>query len=70
MAKKKKLQDRRAHFTQDVDDIKILNEDSLSRHSLTLDDDLPFICAISSELIVSRDDPNPNRVLDAIDEDD
>lgn len=37
---------------------------------LELDDDLAFICALSSELIISREDPCVDRILDAIEGED
>jgi hypothetical protein len=35
---------------------------------LELDDDLAFICAIAAEMIIARDDPHTDRVLDAIED--
>lgn len=38
------------------------------REKFEIDDDLAFICAIASEMIIARDDPHADRVLDAIED--
>lgn len=51
--------------------IPIVPEDDEARQAVEhfeLDDDLAFICAIASEMIIARDDPHADRVLDAIED--
>ena len=48
----------------------IVNDEArLPGETLSLDDvDLPFLCAIATELILAREDPCGGRVLEPIDE--
>jgi len=64
------LQDPIAHPNCTRSFVPIVPDDEETRtpavERLELDDDLAFICAIASEMIVARDDPHSDRVLDAI----